>query len=77
MAIAIKRFIKFNICYTDMGSTSAQRTNARYDKIWENSERLKKEIQEKTDANISKIFNPNNRIKRIEKEISDMIKEKR
>lgn len=34
-----------------MGSTSAQRTNARYDKIWANSERLKKEIQEKTDAN--------------------------
>jgi hypothetical protein len=36
-----------------------------------------KDLQEKVDVNISKILNPNNKIKRIEKEISDMIRDKR
>jgi hypothetical protein len=31
--------------------------------------------QEKADQNISKIFNPNDKHKRIAKEISDMVKE--
>jgi hypothetical protein len=40
-----------------------------------NEKSVLKEIQDKANANISKIFNPNNRIKRIEKEISDMIRD--